>query len=244
MPPLPPLPLTLPVHVAPSTSIEPGVVGFSYGGQKWSRGKAAPMMQPIQHLYCGLPANGHNLNSFQLQTIYNCMNAVKVRFPNDHSGVKYCQAVADEWNKGHEAVHIHHPDSVGFGGRITDKQVMAFLKAQGSATISSNLGVVPVPIGYTSHASLPFSHGGMYPQQIFSQPMKQDVVYGRPPRPKKQKMDLPEGYDDPSKVNGWTCRELERIIYEFGGKQRGNEEEKKTELRGLLSKYRKKGPSK
>ena len=74
--------------------------------------------------------------------------------------------------------------------------------------------------------------------------MNQDVVYGRPPRPKKQKMDLPEGYDDPSKVNGWTCRELERIIYEFGGKQRGNEEEKKTELRGLLSKYRKKGPSK
>ena len=127
-------------------------------------------MQPIQHLYCGLPANGHNLNSFQLHTIYNCMNAVKARFPNDHSGVKYCQAVADEWNKGHEAVHIHHPDSVGFGGRITDKQVMAFLKAQGSATISSSLGVVPVPIGYTSQPRTPafFSRRHVSPANIFT----------------------------------------------------------------------------
>mmetsp|Transcript_33514 Transcript_33514/g.98764 ORF Transcript_33514/g.98764 Transcript_33514/m.98764 type:complete len:207 (-) Transcript_33514:53-673(-) len=52
-----------------------------------------------------------------------------------------------------------------------------------------------------------------------------------------------DGYDNPTKINNWNCTQLERIIFEFGGKQRGNRDAKRGELRKLLEKYRKKAPT-
>mmetsp|Transcript_33513 Transcript_33513/g.98761 ORF Transcript_33513/g.98761 Transcript_33513/m.98761 type:complete len:133 (-) Transcript_33513:53-451(-) len=73
---------------------------------------------------------------------------------------------------------------------------------------------------------------------------QQQVVYSKNANPaKKPKMSLPDGYDNPTKINNWNCTQLERIIFEFGGKQRGNRDAKRGELRKLLEKYRKKAPT-
>lgn len=60
---------------------------------------------------------------------------------------------------------------------------------------------------------------------------------------KKPRISLPDGYDDPNRVDSWNSRELERIIYELGGVQRGSVETKKLELRRLLAKYQKRPQS-
>ena len=267
MPPLPSLlaPSAMPMGTGNSMPVvDAGVVGFSYGGPKWSKGKSPPLMKPIQHLYCGLPAHGKNLTPFQLQTIYLCMDLVQRRFPSskDRCNIKYCQAVADEWNRGHENAQIQNGGGAGYGGRITDKHVMAFLQSQGSDTIGSSVGVVPGPVGYFAAPRQPVAPApavSMPPLHLhvpvpppaawggepasFQPHQMQTIAYAKKPASNKKPISLPDGYDDPSRVDSWNSRELERIIFEFGGVQRGNAETKRAELRRLLAKYQKKPPS-
>ena len=267
MPETPPLPRAaqllsaLPMS-AHAPVVEAGVVGFSHGGPKWSKGKSPPLMKPIQHLHSGLPAIGRNLNPFQLQTIYSCMEMVQKRFPSakDRCNVKHCQAVADEWNRGHELPQIQHGGSVGCGGRITDKHAMAFLQAQGLDAIGSNAGVIPGPVGcvaaqhqplmVASMPSMPMQvpapsdlamwRGAAFPSRPFQ---NQSIEHAKKPEPaKKPRLSLPDGCD-PNLIDHWNSRELERTTYEFGGVQRGSVEIKRIELRRLLAKNQKKAPS-
>ena len=72
----------------------------------------------------------------------------------------------------------------------------------------------------------------------------QSIEHAKKPAPaKKPRLSLPDGYDDPNLVDHWNSRELERIIYEFGGVQRGSVEIKRIELRRLLAKNQKKALS-
>ena len=72
----------------------------------------------------------------------------------------------------------------------------------------------------------------------------QAIAYAKKPAPsKKPRISFPDGCDDPNRVDSWNSRELERIIYELGGVQRGSVETKKLELRRLLAKYQKKPQS-
>lgn len=209
-----------------------GVPGFAHGGDTWSKckGPRKPGPKPATMFrYSGLPPNG-DLNQYQREQLYSCMESVKSTFGISDGGKR----VAEEWNNRHRLADCFNPGA-GIGGEITKHHVVNFLKREGANRASERIGVKPTPVMSTwhGHGFGPFHMHGLPPPLMPL--LKYSYQASPPPSATHVKEEpLPVGYSDISKVGKWSHREYKRILKHYGLPIRGKTADQQERLRKKL----------